>query len=542
MILFRRSPLAVWFVFVFGLLALLGRGERARAQAPPPPPGVTAPSEIIDRQTPRQTMTGFLKAAKEGSFRIAAAFLDLQAIPPGERDEQGPELAQKLAYVLERDSTLVLGNIPDDPEGQAGLPDGGPAAKTTPDTFVADTLYAGEETVPIALQRRNYGGGVERWLIAERTVALIPVLDAAYGPRPIGVHIPHALMKPTFLGNQLWQWIGVVLGVFVAYLIARIGSATIVWVTSYLTRRTATNVDDALLQSARRPLRTVLAALVYRALLGPLQLTTSVLRMCEELIYTTFVLGVTWLLFSALRVWVFLLDERAAREGYDEFRSRRERTQAALLHRIASIAIGFVSATVILLQFDVVRSIGVSLLASAGVLSVVIGFAAQKSLGTIVSGIQFSVAQPVRVGDLVVVEGEFGEIEEINLTYVVIQVWDKRRLIAPITYFLEKPFQNWTRSRTPLIGTVTIKLAHTTPVGALREELERICKADPLWDKGTCALQVTGSDLASITVRATVSARDAHRLWDLRCNVRERLVAFAQSPSKPAIEDPPAAP
>jgi small-conductance mechanosensitive channel len=522
--------------FVFGLLApLLGRVERARAEPPPPPPGVTAPSEIIDRQTPRQTMGGFLKAAKEGSFRLAAAFLDLQAIPAGQRDEEGPELAQKLAYVLERDSTLVLGNIPDDPEGQVGLPDGGPSAKTTtPDTFVADTLYAGEETVPIALQRRNYAGGVERWLIAERTVALIPVLDAAYGPRPIGVRIPRPLMKPTFLGNQLWQWIGVVLGVFVAYLIARVTAATIVWLASYFTRRTATKVDDALLQSARRPLRTVLGALVYRALLGPLQLTTFVLQICEQLVYTAFVLGVAWLLFSALRVWVFLLDERAAREGYDAFRSRRERTQAALLHRIASIAIGFIAATVILLQFDVVRNIGVSLLASAGVLSVVIGFAAQKSLGTLVSGIQFSVAQPVRVGDQVVVEGEFGEIEEINLTYVVIRIWDKRQLIAPITYFLEKPFQNWTRSRTDLVGTVTIQLAHATPVGVLREELERICKADPLWDKGTCSLQVTGADLTSITVRATVSARDAHRLWDLRCNVRERLVAFAHSAAKTA--------
>ena len=551
---FRRGP-AVWFVFALALLApLLGYAGRAEAEPPPPPAGVTAPSDIIDRQTPRQTMTGFLKAAKEGAFRLAAAFLDLQAIPATERDEQGPDLAQKLAYILERDPTLDLGKIPDEPApGAPGAPGapapgasapgapapgapggpGGPGAKTT-DTFVVDTLYAGEEPVPIALQRRTFANGVERWLISTRTVALIPVLDAVYGPRPIGVRIPFALTRPTFLGNELWQWIGVGLGLFVSYLVARLSAAVIVWVASHFARRTATKIDDALVQSARRPLRTIVTALVYWASLGPLQLTTSVQQMCERFVYTTSVLGVTWLLFSALRVWVLLLDERADREGYDEFRSRRERTQAALLRRIASIVIGFLSATIILLQFDVVRSVGVSLLASAGVLSVVFGFAAQKSLGTIVAGIQFSVAQPVRVGDHVVVEGEFGLIQEINLTYVVIRLWDKRRLIAPIAYFLEKPFQNWTRSKTDLLGTVTIQVAHDAAVEPLREELSRICEAEPLWDQGTCALQVTRSDLTSKTLRATVSAKDAQRLWDLRCNVRERLIAFAHGHQKGA--------
>jgi small-conductance mechanosensitive channel len=136
----------------------------------------------------------------------------------------------------------------------------------------------------------------------------------------------------------------------------------------------------------------------------------------------------------------------------------------------------------------------------------------------------------VRMGDQVIVEGQFGEIEEINLTYVVMRIWDKRRLIVPITYFLEKPFQNWTHSAMDLLGSITLRVDPAVPVDAIREELHRICEADPLWDRQTCMVQVTDTDMTaltpSVTLRALVSATDAQRLWDLRCRVREYLADF----------------
>jgi small-conductance mechanosensitive channel len=202
------------------------------------------------------------------------------------------------------------------------------------------------------------------------------------------------------------------------------------------------------------------------------------------------------------------------------------RTHAVILRRVASVTIVFLAGTVVLLQFDAVRNVGVSLLASAGVVSVVVGLAAQKSLAAIIGGIQFSFAQPVRMGDGVVVEGEFGVIEEIYLTFVVVRLWDRRRLVLPVAYFLEKPFQNWTRGTTDMLGTVLIKADFATPVDALRAELKRICDADPKWDRMACSLSVTDSDATSMTLRAVVSARDSSSLWDLRCNVRERLIAF----------------
>jgi len=518
-------------------LALLTPRLALAATPAIPTPFASATDDTLDRETPRRTLQGFLSDSRDGHFRIAAAYLDLRALAAGDRDERGPDLAQKLGYVLERDATLNISKIPDDPEGSVN----GKAAET----YVADTLYAGEEPVPITLQRVRFADGFDRWLVSEHTVRLIPVLDAAYGPRPIGVHVPVALTRGVYLGNEPWQWIGVVLALFVAYALARIGAALVVLVGGYFARRSPTKIDDALVDAARRPLRTVFAGITYRLLLEILQLTTSVLTTLEHLTYTTIVIGVGWLLLNALGALTLVLDERAGREGYDALRGRQVRTQAALLRRVASVVIAFVCVAIVLLQFDFVRNVGVSLLASAGVLGVALGFAAQQSLAAIIGGIQFSFAQPVRMGDEVVVEGQFGDIEEINLTYVVIRLWNKRRLIVPITYFLQKPFENWTRSTTDLVGAVVIKVPADTHVNDVRSELERICHADPLWDKGTCALQVTDTDSATLTLRALVSAGDAKRLWDLRCSVREKLVEFvhpAAPPGPPEGTRPPVTP
>jgi len=489
----------------------------AAASSPP-----EADSEdALDRMTPRRTIEEFLKEGAEGDFHVAASYLDLRGIPATLRDSEGAALAQKLAYVLAHQPKLDLGKIPDAAEGD-------PNAKP-PGTLVLSTLYAGEEALPLSLARVRFPDGVDRWLISRTTVDLIPAMDAAFGPRSVGFQIPARLQHPTILGNEPWQWIGAVLAIAVAYGVARGLAAVLVAAASYFARRTPTRADDALIEASRRPLRMVIGAIVFRALIGPLQLTTSVVDLCEHATYTVLVVGITWLVLRGLHVSTLWLDERAVRDGVDVLRNRAVRTQAMLLRRVASVTVAFVAGASLLLQFDVVKNIGVSLLASAGVASVVVGFAAQKSLAAIIGGIQFSFAQPVRIGDQVGLEGEFGEIEEINLTYVVVCLWDKRRLILPITYFLEKPFQHWTRSTTDLVGSVLIKVDYAIPVDAVRAELQRICEADPRWDKRTCVLQVTDADANSATLRALVSAKDAPQLWDLRCSVRERLIAFVHT-------------
>jgi small-conductance mechanosensitive channel len=521
--LFPFAPLALVRLAVLLLAAaaiLLASPGRARAgQEPPVWPASTeaGAADTLDRETPRRTLAGFLKEGREGDFRAAAGYLDLRAVSPTSRDHDGPELAQKLAFILERRRSLSLIKVPDTPEGD-------PTAKT-PALLVVDTLYASEDAVPISLERVRFADGIERWLIARSTVMAIPALDAVYGPRPVGIPIPSSLTRVTFLGNEPWQWIGVAIMGFAAYALARALAWLFVRVGRYFAQRTRTRADDALVESARRPLRMVLGALLYRLLLEPLQLTAAVVEISEHVTYTFLVIGVAWLVLRALGVATAWLDEHAG-AGTDAFRGRRVRTQAMVLRRVASIGVAVVAGSFVLLQFEFVRSVGVSLLASAGVVSVVVGFAAQRSLSAIVGGVQFSFAQPVRVGDQIVAEGEFGEVEEIYLTYAVVRLWDKRRLVVPITYFLEKPFQNWTRSGTDLLGVVMIRVDYGMPLEPARAELERVCAADPRWDKTVCKLQMVDVDATTATLRALVSAADAGALWDLRCSVRERLVDF----------------
>ena len=182
----------------------------------------------------------------------------------------------------------------------------------------------------------------------------------------------------------------------------------------------------------------------------------------------------------------------------------------------------------ILMTFDKVRQLGASILASAGIAGIIVGLAAQRSIATLLAGIQIALTQPIRIDDVVIVENEWGRIEEITLTYVVVRIWDLRRLIVPITYFIEKPFQNWTRISADLLGTVFLYTDYTVPIQAVREELRRILEGSEKWDRRVCVLQVTDTTERTVQLRALVSAADSSKAWDLRCEVREKLVDFLQ--------------
>jgi small-conductance mechanosensitive channel len=210
----------------------------------------------------------------------------------------------------------------------------------------------------------------------------------------------------------------------------------------------------------------------------------------------------------------------------DNLSARRIYTQVSVIRKIIVTAVVVIATGSILMMFDPVRQFGTSILASAGIAGIVIGFAAQKTLGNVLAGIQIALTQPLLIDDIVVVEGEFGQIEEITLTYVTVRTWDLRRLVLPITYFVEKPFQNWSRVSTELMGTVILYLDYQVPMGELRKELKRLVENHPKWDKRVCGLQVTDAKQSTIEVRALISGSDPGKLGDLRCDVREGLIQF----------------
>jgi small-conductance mechanosensitive channel len=210
----------------------------------------------------------------------------------------------------------------------------------------------------------------------------------------------------------------------------------------------------------------------------------------------------------------------------DNVSARRIYTQVSVIRKIIVTTVVIIATGSVLMLFDPVRQFGTSILASAGIAGVVIGFAAQKTLGNVLAGIQIALTQPLLIDDIVVVEGEFGQIEEITLTYVTVRTWDLRRLVLPITYFIEKPFQNWSRVSTELLGTVILCLDYQVPLGELRKELKRLVENNPKWDRRVCGLQVTDAKQSTIEVRALVSGTDPGKTFDLRCEVREGLIEF----------------
>jgi small-conductance mechanosensitive channel len=210
----------------------------------------------------------------------------------------------------------------------------------------------------------------------------------------------------------------------------------------------------------------------------------------------------------------------------DNLRVRRLHTQVILLRRITVAVIAVTAVAAMLLTFASVRTIGASLLASAGVVGIVVGLAAQTTLSNVFAGLQLAFSDELRLDDVVVVEQEWGRVEELTLTYVVIRLWDERRLVLPTTYFTQTPFQNWTRHESRVIGSVLLHVDYSLPVAPLRQELQRVLEESPLWDRREWVLQVVDTTPTTMVLRALMSSADAPSNWDLRCDVRERLLAF----------------
>lgn len=235
-----------------------------------------------------------------------------------------------------------------------------------------------------------------------------------------------------------------------------------------------------------------------------------------------------WLVVRLIDAMGDILSARYDIKLPDNLEARKVRTQFQVMRRIGAVVMGIFAVGAMLMTFPGIRALGATLFASAGAAGLVVGLAARPVLTNWLAGIQIALTQPIRLEDSVVVEGEWGWIEEITTTYVVVRIWDLRRLILPLTYFIEKPFQNWTRTTANLLGTAYIYADYTVPVQAVRDELERILKEDPLYDGFAWSLDLTNLTEHVVEMRATVSARNAGDTTNLRRHVREKLVAFLQ--------------
>lgn len=235
-----------------------------------------------------------------------------------------------------------------------------------------------------------------------------------------------------------------------------------------------------------------------------------------------------WLVAAVLLAIEDVAEARYRIDVPDNRQARRIRTQVVMLRRVTIAAVVVVAVGLTLMTFPPVRTVGTSLLASAGIIGIVAALAAQSVLGNVIAGLQLAFSDAIRLDDVIVVEGEWARVEEITLSHVVLQIWDDRRLILPTSYFTTKPYQNWTRTRAEVLGTVELDVDWQTPIPQLRDELRVVLETSELWDGRVCVLQVTDAVGGYVRLRALVSAPDAPSLWDLRCLVREHLVAYVR--------------
>ncbi|HTJ11137.1 MAG TPA: mechanosensitive ion channel domain-containing protein [Dinghuibacter sp.] len=306
------------------------------------------------------------------------------------------------------------------------------------------------------------------------------------------------------------------------------------WLFAWLSRRAQARKRDgfslwtSVLCRLGEPINVFIPLLLVNLLVPFMRLGTPYREPIHKIFEIFFDISVAFFLIALVKVAEDYLYHRYDISKPINLRERKIQTQLQFIRKLAVGLILTVTVCVILLSFEALRKMGASLLTGVGVGGIIIGFAAQKSLGDLLAGFQIAFTQPIRIDDVLVVEGEWGRVEEITLTYVVLHIWDHRRLILPISYFIEKPFQNWTRTSADLLAPIMFYLDYTAPVNAIRAEVNRVLVDQPQWDGRVSVVQVTDLRERVMEVRILLSARNSGDAFDLRCNVRERVIAFLQ--------------
>jgi small-conductance mechanosensitive channel len=326
---------------------------------------------------------------------------------------------------------------------------------------------------------------------------------------------------------QNWETISIPLGIIAGTILLAVAAHYLLFrILKRLARGTETTMDDALVKHCAGPARLIIPLFAVSFILTLVSFPAGVLPFARQSLALLWIVAVAWLVIKLAYVVEDLILSQYAMDVRDNLAARRIYTQIQILKKVVIVVVLILTLAIVLMTFEKVRQLGTALLASAGILGIIVGIAAQKSIATLFAGIQLAITQPIRIDDVVIVENEWGRIEEITLTYVVVRIWDLRRLIVPITYFLEKPFQNWTRISADILGTVFLYVDYTVQVEDVRTELRRILENSPLWDGQVCALQATNATERTVELRALVSAADASNAWQLRCEVREKLIEF----------------
>jgi small-conductance mechanosensitive channel len=495
-------------------------------------PGLGATSRDVDRSSPRAALRSFVELTEAGDLKAAAHVLNLSEFTKNEQQALGSQLAAKLLSILDRKLEIDWSGIPAEPDARTTDPTNDQNGSEPRRDYILEELDVDGQVYAIRLARYVEQSSVGTadtpvWLISPDTVANINLLYGAFGPRGYEAQIPD-LLKERLGWLQLWEWIALplLLGivVFVGLLTSKLIGLGNYMADGRVLRRA--------FERAALPLSLVTSAAAAHWLLGFIvSFSEPVNAVITPALVMLAVVGVS---LAALRAIDALLDHLTRRYLGDDFdmpsSSEREfHTSMYALRRIILVAtVGF-SVVFILMQFDIVADMGITLLASAGVLAVVLGIAGQTTLGNIVASLQIAIAKPVRIGDSINYEGDWCIVEAIYFTFIRLRTWDERRIIVPVKYFLSYPFKNWTVVDERLLCTIRLVIDPMAEVVVLRDKFQEIAKADPeVIEHDKLAVYVTDQASNGMTIEFFAMAPDPSTARLIEMRLREELVRFVQ--------------
>lgn len=495
-------------------------------------PGLDTPSSEIDRSSPRAALRSFVDLAEAGDHRAAAHFLNLSQLPRDEQNALGSDLAAKLGSIVDRKLRIDWASVPAGPDAHAtATANGQKVAEPRRDYFLEEFDVDGQiyaiRLARFAAETSDDETAEPLWLFSRDTVGSIAVLYDAFGPRAYEAHIPNA-MKVRAGWLQLWEWVALPLLIGVVVVVGMVMS-TCVRLGRYLSdNRVALRAFDR----AALPLSLVAAAVAAYWLLGFL---VSLSGPANAIITPALVmLAVAGLSIAALRAVDALLEHVTRRHLIDteETPTSAERefyTSIYAVRRIILvITVGF-ALVFVLMQFDIFADMGLTLLASAGVLTVILGIAGQVTLGNMVASLQIAIAKPIRIGDNIHYEGDWCIVEAIYFTFIQLRTWDERRLIVPVKYFLSYPFKNWSVIDERMLITVRLVLDPMAEVAVLRERFDTIAKADPgVIEHEKLCTAITDHSTQGMVVEFYAMTPDPWTAWSVEMRLREDLVNFVR--------------
>lgn len=489
--------------------------------------GLSKSKEFINLQTPQAAMEHFVLACRESKYELAAHALNLNLLPEKVRTQKAAILAEKLYYVMDKRVSINWDNLPDRPDGQVNQARAGnkAIAGKAQKSIRFGSLSLNGRTISLRLDRIKIEQEAPVWVISANTVENIELLYEEYAPSELDRLVPE-WAEFEFLGIQVWKIIGLLIFAFLCYFLGKLIANLINWFVRKSDKHWIEEIGDKI----ATPIALAISVLSFYFIMSKFLSISGLFSPIFYALMLVVVIGsFTWLVLRIIEYAIDRITETQVGDISDEenLDSRRYLTTISVARRVFTFIIIFLGIGLVLSQFEFLQNLGISLMASAGVATVVLGIAAQSTLGNIIAGMQIAITKPARIGDTVFFENHYGTIEDIRFTYLIIKTWDEKRVIVPLKHFITEPFENWSMNDAHLMKPIMIYADYTIDVEKIRIKFSELLKdADSYDEKEPPKLQVIGSSKEGIEMRALCSAKDPSTAWNLHCDIREKLLKY----------------